>query len=353
MYNEEFLFQFGNKVKGTYNAFNLNGFMATVMSDNWDDLELKARQPRISSSLGKYLPTKYEEALEILFKIDEECVGFPYMFFPDFVEVFGQNEENWELSMKALQRFTKRSSSEFAVRPFLIRNPKRMMEQMYEWSKHPDEHVRRLASEGCRPQLPWAPAIPFLKEDPSPILPILEQLKTDPSLYVRKSVANNLNDISKTHPELVIQIAKDWYGEYEYTDWIVKHACRTLLKKGDKQVLTIFGYADDKSVQLRHFILKNNRISIGGELEFSFEIYAEKETKVRIEYAVDFVKARGNRNRKIFKVSETLLKEGETRTYSKNHSFKELTTRKHYKGTHTIAIIINGTEKASLNFEVE
>jgi 3-methyladenine DNA glycosylase AlkC len=353
MYDEDFLCQFGGKVKGVYDVFDINGFIAAVIGDNWGSLELKARIRRISVSLGKYLPTRYEEALRILFKIDEECVGFPYIFFPDFIEVYGQDEEDWELSMKALQRFTMRSSSEFAVRPFLIRNPQRMMEQMDAWSKHPNEHVRRLASEGCRPQLPWGQTLPLFKKDPAPILPILEQLKADPSLYVRKSVANNLNDISKTHPDLVIQIAKDWYGANEHTNWIVKHACRTLLKKGEKQVLSIFGYKDDLSLQLNDFILHNDHISIGENIKVSFEIQAGKDTKVRIEYAIDYVKAKGNRSRKIFKISETILKKGESRFYSKNHSFKDLTTRKHYNGIHTLSIIINGSERSSLDFKVD
>lgn len=353
MYNEDFLYQFGRKVRRVYNAFDINGFVADVMGGNWNSLELKARMRRITISLGKYLPMKYEEALGILFLIDEECIGFPYMFFPDFVEVNGQDEKDWELSMKALQRFTMRSSSEFAVRPFIIRHPKRMMEQMYAWSKHPDEHVRRLSSEGCRPQLPWGQALRIFKEDPSPILPVLERLKADSSLYVRKSVANNLNDISKTHPDLVIRIAKEWYGTKEHTDWIVKHACRTLLKKGEKQVLSIFGYKDDQSIQLNNFILNSDHISIGEEMKFSFEIHAEKDTKARIEYSVNYVKAKGHRSRKIFKISETTLKKGETRFYSKMHSFKDLSTRKHYNGTHTLSIIINGTETSSLDFMLD
>jgi 3-methyladenine DNA glycosylase AlkC len=128
------------------------------------------------------------------------------LFFPDFVETYGL--EHWDRSVAALEKFTRMSTSEFAVRPFLKRNQPRMMAQMAAWSKHESEHVRRLASEGCRPRLPWADALPALKRDPAPIWPILEQLKADPSEYVRRSVANNLNDISKDHPEQVLAIAQ-------------------------------------------------------------------------------------------------------------------------------------------------
>ena len=105
---------------------------------------------------------------------------------------------------------------------------------MLKWSKHKDPRVRRLASEGCRPRLPWAMALPDFKRDPSKILPILEQLKADSDVWVRKSVANNLNDISKDNPELAISIFKKWLGGNKETDWIVKHAARTLLKQGNK-----------------------------------------------------------------------------------------------------------------------
>ena len=146
------------------------------------------------------------------------------------------------------------------------------MEQMYLWSRHENEHVRRLASEGCRPSLPWGQALVRFKKDPAPILPILQQLKADPSPYVRKSVANNLNDISKTHPDLVVKMAKEWYGENEFTDWIVKHGCRTLLKNGNCEVLAIFGYHNADCIHVSSFQLGKTSISLGEDLTFSFYI---------------------------------------------------------------------------------
>jgi len=161
IYNEDFLRQFSEKVHTVYRAFDKKGFMGNVMDHTWDELALKARMGRIAEMLGKYLPARYEKALEILVSIDEECIGFPYLFFPEFVAMYGQAEEHWGLSMTALKRFTVRSSAEFAVRMFLLREPERMMCQMEEWAKHPNEHVRRLASEGCRPRLPWGQGLPM------------------------------------------------------------------------------------------------------------------------------------------------------------------------------------------------
>ncbi|HBF5714122.1 TPA: DNA alkylation repair protein [Clostridioides difficile] len=350
MYNRESLYEVAVSIQSVYNSFKVDEFIKSTMDETWNNLELKARCRKISMSLGMYLPEDYKEALSIL---EKSVTGFYFaFFFPDFVEVYGQDDINWDLSISALERNTEYWSSEFAVRAFIIKDEERMMAQMRKWSKHKSEHVRRLASEGCRPQLPWGQAISKFKKDPTPVLPILEQLKTDTSTYVQKSVANNLNDISKTHPDLVISIAKDWYGKNKSTNWIVKHGCRTLLKKGNRDVLALFGYDDTTSINLQDFTLETTSISIGEDLTFSFNILAKKATKTRLEYGIDYIKSNGKRNRKIFKISEVSLKENEKKSYMKKHSFADVSVRKHYPGIHSIAIIINGIEKDKLDFEL-
>ncbi|EGT4786500.1 hypothetical protein DD076_16405 [Clostridioides difficile] len=350
MYNRESLYEVAVAIQSVYNSFKVDEFIKSTMDETWNNLELKARCRKISMSLGMYLPEDYKEALSIL---EKSVTGFYFaFFFPDFVEVYGQDDVNWDLSISALERNTEYWSSEFAVRAFIIKDEERMMAQMRKWSKHKSEHVRRLASEGCRPQLPWGQAISKFKKDPTPVLPILEQLKTDTSTYVQKSVANNLNDISKTHPDLVISIAKDWYGKNKSTNWIVKHGCRTLLKKGNCDVLALFGYDDTTSINIQDFTLETTSISIGENLTFSFNILAKKATKTRLEYGIDYVKSNGKRNRKIFKISEVSLKENEKKSYMKKHSFADVSVRKHYPGIHSITIIINGVEKGKLDFEL-
>ncbi|HBF7667152.1 TPA: DNA alkylation repair protein [Clostridioides difficile] len=350
MYNRESLYEVAVAIQSVYNSFKVDEFIKSTMDETWNNLELKARCRKISMSLGMYLPEDYKEALSIL---EKSVTGFYFaFFFPDFVEVYGQDDINWDLSISALERNTEYWSSEFAVRAFIIKDEERMMAQMRKWSKHKSEHVRRLASEGCRPQLPWGQAISKFKKDPTPVLPILEQLKTDTSTYVQKSVANNLNDISKTHPDLVISIAKDWYGKNKSTNWIVKHGCRTLLKKGNRDALALFGYDDTTSINLQDFTLETTSISIGEDLTFSFNILAKKATKTRLEYGIDYIKSNGKRNRKIFKISEVSLKENEKKSYMKKHSFADVSVRKHYPGIHSIAIIINGIEKDKLDFEL-
>ncbi|MCL1880802.1 MAG: DNA alkylation repair protein [Oscillospiraceae bacterium] len=354
--NHKTVSELAESIKSVYSVFAVSEFMETTMED-WESLELMARGRRVTENMRAYLPHDYKEALSIMDKVIPVCDDFLKLCFPTFVELYGLEDENidknWDVSMAALELYTQYSSSEFAVRPFIINHEERMMAQMYEWSKHDNEHVRRLSSEGCRPALPWGQALVKYKKDPSPILQILEQLKTDSSLYVRKSVANNINDISKTHPDLIAKLSKDWYGKHKNTDWIIKHGCRTLLKKGNRDVLQIFGFGDSDAVLTSGFALSADLISIGEEITFSFEIQAKSDTKVRLEYGVDFMKANGKQSRKIFQISEIAMKAGEKKSYTKKQDFKDLSTRKHYAGKHAITLIVNGAERGTIDFEIQ
>ena len=353
MYNHESISTLAADIQQAYPPFQADNFLLSVMDDTWDSLELKARARKITINLGKYLPPNYREAIAIIDKVvmnysDSWLDGNFSMIFPDFVEVFGLDD--WDTSISALERYTQYASGEFAVRPFIINHEQRMMAQMYAWARHESNHVRRLACEGCRPALPWAQALPKFKKDPTPILPILEQLKTDPCKWVRKSVANNINDISKTHPDLVTRLAKEWYGQNEHTNWIVKHGCRTLLKKGNRDVLAIWGYDDVLSIDVHDFSLSVASIPIGESIPFSFAISSKDATKVRLEYGIDYVKSGGKTSRKIFKISETVLKENGRKTYTKSHSFADVSVRKHYPGIHSVTLIVNGTQRGKLDF---
>ena len=354
-YNYKSLNKLALEIRLACDGFPVEKFLNSTMDETWDSLEFKKRIMHIGVNLQKYLPADYKTAIGIIDEVImnyEICLdGFAY-FFPAFIELYGQDNENWDVSMAALARYTPYASAEFAVRSFIINNEERMMAQMYAWSMDENEHIRRLSSEGCRPQLPWGQVLTSFKKNPAPILPILERLKTDSSLYVRKSVANNLNDISKTHPELVAELAKKWYGKNEYTNWIVKHGCRTLLKKGNCDVLALFGYNDIADVGIQGFALDTTEPSIGQDVIFSFTVVADRATKVRIEYGIDYVKANGKRNRKIFKISEAALKKDEKKSYKKKHSFKNSSTRKHYSGIHSITLIVNGIECGKVDFEL-
>ncbi|WP_226670377.1 DNA alkylation repair protein [Metabacillus litoralis] len=352
IFSEQFIISLSSYLEEEYPAFNSALFQSRIYHDHWNDLSLKMRVRHITSCLHETLPKQYDEAIAILKavapRVRESLAG---IIFPDYVEVYGLDD--WEISMDALEFFTKYSTSEFAVRPFFISNPHKMTQQFLKWSKDSNEHVRRLASEGSRPRLPWGMALVSLKQDPSPTLPILENLKKDTSLYVRKSVANHLNDISKDHPGIVIELAEKWIGKSEITNWIIKKGLRTLLKKGNEQALELVGIKRNSNIDVLHLTVVNS-VKIGDTLSYSFELHSrdQQEQKIRIEYSIDYVKANGKLSPKQFKISENTISPNELKIYQRNHSFKELSTRKHYPGMHVISVIINGEVKASAEFSV-
>jgi 3-methyladenine DNA glycosylase AlkC len=353
MYNEPFLRAFVPIVKKAYPAFDGEDFVRIALGSGWNDLELKGRMHRISESLAATLPSEYERALDVLEAIADECYGFPYLFFPDFVETYGL--EHWGRSIAALEKFTRLSTSEFAVRPFLKRDQPRMMAQMEAWSKHPSEHVRRLASEGCRPRLPWADALPALKHDPAPIWPILEQLKADSSEYVRRSVANNLNDISKDHPEQVLAIAQAWKGISEETDWVLRHGCRGLLRAANPEVMTLFGIMPQPEVQVSEWTVTPAEVAMGGSVNFRYGLQVPdgEPMKLRVELAVFFPRTTGKYYRKLFKLSEKVASGGVRLQGGRRFSFADLSTRRHYPGIHKLALVVNGQELASVDVSLQ
>jgi 3-methyladenine DNA glycosylase AlkC len=221
------------------------------------------------------------------------------------------------------------------------------MKHMLAWADNEDFKVRRFASEGCRPRLPWGMGVPALKKDPSLILPILEKLKNDPEEFVRKSVANNLNDISKDHPELVLDICERWQGNSKNTDWIIKQACRTLLKQGNKRAMLLFGFANPGQMQIENLQFTDLSPKIGNEISFSFNLnlLTKKKQKVRLEYIVHFVKSTGKTSPKVFQMKEVVLPPG-VHQVQKKHSFVNMSTRKHFAGKHTFQIVVNGEVKA-------
>lgn len=349
VYSEELLLGFGKKVQAVYHAFKTDAFLAAVMDSTWESLALKTRMRRVSEQLGIYLPSRYEDALDILFAVSNGCTGLPYLFFSDFVALFGQDERHWQLSMRALESFTQLCSSEFAIRPFLLREPKRAMRQMAAWAGHPNEHVRRLASEGCRPRLPWGEALPMFKKDPAPVLRVLELLKADASLYVRKSVANNLNDIAKDNPAIVIETARRWQGNNKHTDWIIRQGCRTLIRKANPDAMALFDYDGETQLATNASIsVQPAALAIGEscEIGYAVNIRQGQPAHVRIEYGVDFIKSNGRTSRKSFLLSDKTVPGGARLTGTRTHDWSDLTTRRHYPGQHKIVLLVNGREAA-------
>ncbi|WP_428738801.1 DNA alkylation repair protein [Sulfurimonas sp.] len=347
IYNEKEIVKLANEIKNVYPEFQKDAFVNSLINEAWEAKELKERLRAISLSLGEFLDQDYLKALEILKQVHTNFSGLFHLVFPDFVEVFGL--EQYEASIKALKLFTPQCTSEFAVRPFLVKYPE-FIEVFKRWAEDENEHIRRLASEGCRPRLPWGIALGEYKKDPTKVLEVLELLKEDESEYVRKSVANNLNDISKDNPAIAKAVFKKWYGDSKHTNWIVKHGSRTLLKAGEQDVLELFGYKSD-GIEVAN-LQADQSVQMGEYLNFSFDISSKKPLgKLRIEYKLGLLRQNNKINYKVFKISEREVTDREL-SIKKSHAFKEVTTRKYYDGIHTLTIVINGKEFTTSKFEL-
>ena len=359
LFSRSLIEPFALEIREVWEEFPTQKFLNQVFDKNWESLELKQRVRHISQALRATLPPEYPEALDFVTKTTErylhrhgEKLTFVYTFLPDFVEAHGVDYPDH--SIPALETLTQWSSAEFAVRPFLLRYHERMCAQMLLWSKHPSAMVRRLSSEGIRPRLPWGMGVPMLKRDPSPILPILENLKNDPAETVRRSVANNLNDIAKDHPELVLSFAERWLGQSAETDWIVRHACRGLLKKGNAAALAHFGFQKGlEGIEISNFQV-SEKVSIGGRLEFSFSIKntANIPAQIRLEYGIDYQTLSGKISSKVFKIKELEIRSGQLENIARHQRFQDFTTRKHYAGPHTLRILLNGAAMTVQEFTV-
>ena len=330
--------------------FNKAEFQALILTDQFLQMELKKRMRHTTLVLHQFMPARYPDAVDVIFRIitalrqqGQNNDALAYIFLPDYLEVYGLDD--LETSIKAMEFVTQFISCEFGIRSFIIRYPEQMMSQLFKWSLHKSASVRRLASEGSRPRLPWAIAIPKLKDDPSPLLPILENLKNDPSEIVRRSVANNLNDISKDNPAVTIQIAKAWAGKTKETDAIIKHACRTLLKQGHSEMMSHYGL-DTVGLVIEDFKISTPEVAIGAALGFSFRIRntTDLPKMVRLEYGLYYYKANKTLSRKVFKISERIYPAGDCVFIERKQSFKLITTRVFYPGPHELSLIVNGVE---------
>lgn len=340
-------------------GFDKNKFTELINSNGFETMELKARMRHTANVLHHFMPSDFSAAVPVLETIitnmRAESFGedsLACMFLPDYVEVFGI--DHYDDAVKALEYITQFTSCEFAVRPFLLKYEKQMLDRMTAWSLHENYKVRRFASEGARPRLPWAMAIPALKKDPSPLLPLLENLKNDPSDFVRRSVANNINDIAKDHPDVVLAIAKKWKDYSKETDAIIKHGSRTLLKQGHPEILKLYGL-DAAHAKLSGFEVLTPNVKMGDSVEFTFAIENKDSMPqtIRLEYGLYYMKAKGQLARKVFKISERVYQPGQKTVIVRKQSFKAITTRVFYPGIHQVSIIINGEEKQPvLNFEL-
>lgn len=327
-----------------------------------DSLELKQRVQYLIGVIAQYLPDDFHKTAAILGNIRDQWddgdpednlrsfAGWPII---DYVAIYGLDDP--DIALPLLRYLTPMFSAEFAVRPFLERHPNTSYNEMLLWCLDPDEHVRRLASEGIRPRLPWGSQLKQYIADPLPVITLLDSLVDDPSDYVRRSVANNLNDISKDHPELVIETCKRWLSDgVTARQWIVRHATRTLVKAGHPKVFGLLGYTPKPKLEIEHLSVAKPEIILGESLAISTKITSTSDTtqKIVLDYAIHFMKANGRTSPKVFKWKNITLRPGQVMTLQKKHPIKLITTRSYYPGAHQAELLINGKSRLQVPFEL-
>ncbi|MBB4190777.1 3-methyladenine DNA glycosylase AlkC [Rhizobium aethiopicum] len=335
-------------------SFDRNHFVA-LATDGLATLELMERSALIRDALFATLPGDFPEAAAIL-KASLPASGSPglsgWMLLPVNQFIAARGLDHFDLGLDLLKALTPHFTAEFGIRPFMHRDQPRALAVISGWVNDPDQHVRRLASEGTRPRLPWAMRLPQLVKDPAPILPILTALMDDPEDYVRRSVANSLNDIAKDHPDMVAAfIAGHIDGASSERRRLLKHASRTLLKKGHAKALANFGF--DAAAALRcELRLLNGEVMFGEGLDFEIRLTnaGEVEHALMIDYAIHHVKADGSLSPKVFKCKTITLAPGQSQAIERRHAMRPITTRRYYPGEHRIAILVNGAESASESF---
>lgn len=358
--SEAMVKRMGKHITQHYRKFDEKGF--TALAKELGPLELKARIKLISERLRSYLPEDYSKALPIILKATFKpssgvapLSGFDLWPFTEFIHRYGM--EDYEASLDGIYQITQVFTGEFAIRPFLIQEEKKTLKTLLKWSKDKNHHVRRLVSEGSRPRLPWGEQLKSFVKDPTLTLPLLENLKYDDELYVRKSVANHLNDISKDNPAIALKTAKAWLKDapekhQAKVQWIVRHALRGLLKAGNPEALKLLGYGHSGKMTVKNLKITKTPVRIGESMDFSFDIQSSTKANVMIDYLIHHQKSNGKRTEKVFKLNSKTLEANKVVAIKKKHSFKLITTRVYYPGEHVIEIMVNGHRLAKLHFDV-
>lgn len=345
-------------------SLDAEAFVAEVMA-GLPERELKERIAWISHCLRKHLPSTYRDAVSVILaalppRLDENLTdndfgNFIHAPYAHFVAEYGCTPEDLDFSLEALREITMRFSAEFAIREFINAHPHQTLATVERWAGDPNYHVRRLCTEGTRPTLPWARKLVTPVEAP---IPILDRLYADPTRYVTRSVANHLNDISKSDPELVIATLRRWQasGDQDPAEmtFMVRHATRTLIKKGHPGAMALWGMSPDPQVSVVD-LQWTPVVAMGDALEFSFDLVAEEAAEVIVDYVVTFQgKAGGLSGRKVFKLKSLSLHPGERVRVSKRHPMRAgMTTRQLHPGAHEVQLQINGADHGTWPFTLE
>lgn len=361
LFNQEKVRILTASLKRVYAPFN-TGQMERKARQAFPGLELKQRIHWLVDKLDIYLPGGFNENLDILYSAlppalnpdlrDDDFGQFIWVVPGMYVARYGCESTRLERSFVFLREATKRFSSEFAVRPFLLQFPEETYRFLLNCTQDSHYHVRRWASEGTRPYLPWAERVVLPSKD---IVQLLDQLHGDPSRFVTRSVANSLNDISKMEPQLVVKTLKRWFRadiqDKQELRWMSKHALRTLLKKGDKTALALLGYSASPKYRLMAVDV-TEQVEVGGALVWYSRIFSKASQRLTIGLRLYYLRSNGTYSTKIYVVKDATFSAGEQLEFTKRVPIRPMTTRVLYPGTHYVELVVNGQAQANRAFEL-
>ncbi|TDF37392.1 hypothetical protein EYS14_14675 [Alteromonadaceae bacterium M269] len=362
LFNQSVIEKIGEMVVSAEANFDVDSFVERSL-ENFESLALKQRSAQIADRLYSQLNRDFEQVVEVLLKAMgkdngsggvEGYTDFIYLPFLDVVERFGLDFP--EVSLKTLEHMTLFFSAEFAVRPYILEYRELALTYLGRWSQHDDWRVRRLASEGSRPRLPWGIQLKPFIEDPSPTLRILDRLHGDENLVVRRSVANHLNDIAKDNEQSTVETAKRWWDTgNKDSQWTVKHGLRTLVKKGNPQALAVLGFVGGDNIVVSNFELSSETVRIGDEMSFRFELQSSESepSQLVVDYALERPLANGKKAKKVFKLKMLTMSPNEATQLAGKQAFKQLSTRTYYPGTYAIEVLVNGRVAERKTFVVD
>jgi 3-methyladenine DNA glycosylase AlkC len=339
----------------------------TGCTAGFDDLGLSQRTRAISDALLADLPPAYPATGTLISAALRQEAFTGWMIWPVSEAVARRALESGRTSdfdrgMALIARLTPRLTSEFALRYFLAADLDRALAIAGPWTAHRDWRVRRLASEGTRPRLPWARQVPALFAHPTATVAILDALYQDPSDDVRRSVANHLNDLSRDNPDVALAAATRWLaapGPDEATAGrtaaLVRHGMRTLIKRCDPQALRLLGFGGTGPITVTGPTLRGTRARIGDEIVFDASVRNDgrDDARVAVDYVVHYAKANGSRAPKVFKLATKTLAPGQSVTLSRRHSFRPMTTRRHHPGVHALELQVNGRRHGLVEFTID
>ncbi len=361
LFNESSVSALSSGIKKAHRRFDAEGFQSEAL-DQFPELELKERISALVDGLQARLPADFNKALDVLHRAlpepldptlqDDDFGQFIWVVPGEFVSRHGVRPERLQASLEFLREATKRFSSESAIRPFLADFPDETMQFVRECAEDENYHVRRLASEGIRPLLPWARKVVMPSEA---IIDVLQLLHADDTRYVTRSVANNLNDLSKSDPELVLDALGRWKSlarqQEEELEWMTRHGLRTLLKQGHEASLEFLGYPSRPGFSLSGVSVPA-ALKVGEKLQWQGRVTSKADQNLKIGLSIYFRKADGSHSQKHFAITDRAVAKGEKIDIHKAIAFKPMSTRTLYPGTHHVELVVNGVRRGRKSFEL-